>query len=181
MPLPKGLNYVEGAAIPEAWLTAFQLLRLAEVKAGQKVVVYAGASGVGTAAIQLGKLLGANIYCVVSTPEKGEICKNLGAAGVVFYKNNPTWAKELLAQSGPFNAVLDCVGSDNYESTIELLDIDGKWVLFGLLSGSKTNLNLASLLAKRIVLISTTLKTRTDAYKTNLIEDFTKTALWAFD
>ena len=115
MPLPKGLNYVEGAAIPEAWLTAFQLLRLADVKAGQKVVVYAGASGVGTAAIQLGKLLGANIYCVVSTPEKGEICKNLGAAGVVFYKNNPTWAKELLAQSGPFNAVLDCVGSDNYE------------------------------------------------------------------
>ena len=64
---------------------------------------------------------------------------------------------------------------------MELLDIDGKWVLFGLLSGSKTNLNLASLLAKRIVLISTTLKTRTDAYKNNLIEDFTKTALWAFD
>jgi tumor protein p53-inducible protein 3 len=120
-------------------------------------------------------------YIVWFQLKRGQICKNLGAAGVVFYKNNPNWAKELLTQSGPFNAVLDCVGSDNYESTIELLDIDGKWVLFGLLSGSKTNLNLASLLAKRIVLISTTLKTRSDAYKTNLIEDFTKTALWAFD
>lgn len=50
----------------------------------------------GTAAIQLGKLLGASIYCVVSTPEKGQICKNLGAAGVFFYKNNPNWPKELL-------------------------------------------------------------------------------------
>lgn len=84
-------------------------------------------------------------------------------------------------KGGNFNAVLDCVGSDNYEATIELLDIDGRWILFGLLSGFKTNLNLASLLAKRISLISTTLKTRTDQYKDNLIADFTKTALWGFD
>lgn len=84
-------------------------------------------------------------------------------------------------KGGLFNAVLDCVGSDNYESTIELLDVDGKWILFGLLSGFKTNLNLASLLAKRISLISTTLKTRSDEYKTKLIEDFTKTALSGFE
>jgi tumor protein p53-inducible protein 3 len=84
-------------------------------------------------------------------------------------------------KGGNFNAVLDCVGSDNYESTIELLDVDGKWILFGLLSGFKTNLNLALLLAKRISLISTTLKTRSGQYKDNLIADFTKTALWAFD
>jgi tumor protein p53-inducible protein 3 len=74
MPLPKGLSFVEGAAIPEAWLTAFQLLRLAQVKAGDNVVVYAAASGVGTAAIQLGNLLGANVWGVVSTEEKGKIC-----------------------------------------------------------------------------------------------------------
>lgn len=67
MPLPKGLNYVEGAAIPEAWITGFQLLRLAQVKKGDSVVVYAGASGVGTAVIQLCKLLEAKIYCVVSS------------------------------------------------------------------------------------------------------------------
>jgi tumor protein p53-inducible protein 3 len=136
---------------------------LAEAKEGDHIVVYAGASGVGTAATQLGKLLGVNIYCVVSSEEKGKICTELGAKGVVFYKNNANWMKDLIAlKGGHFNAVLDCVGSDNYESTIELLDIDGKWILFGLLSGFKTNLNLASLLAKRITLISTTLKTRSD-------------------
>lgn len=74
MPLPKSLSFVQGGAIPEAWLTAFQLLRLAQVKAGDHVVIYAGASGVGTAVIQLGKLLNAHVWCVVSTPEKGKIC-----------------------------------------------------------------------------------------------------------
>lgn len=74
MPLPKSLNFVQGGAIPEAWLTAFQLLRLAQVKAGDHVVIYAGASGVGTAVIQLGKLLKAHVWSVVSTPEKGKIC-----------------------------------------------------------------------------------------------------------
>ena len=64
-----------------------------------------------------------------------------------------------------FNAVLDCVGSDNVDNTIKLLDIDSKWVLFGLLSGGKTNLNLAQLLGKRIQLIPTTLKTRSKEYK----------------
>lgn len=73
----------------------------------------------GTAAIQLGKLLGANIYCVVSTEEKGKVCVDLGAKGVVYYKNNGNWAKDLInLKGGLFNAVLDCVGSDNYESTI---------------------------------------------------------------
>ena len=75
MPLPKNLNYVNGGAIPEAWLTAFQLLRLGEVKEGDHVVVYAGASGVGTAAIQLCQLLGAHAWAVVSTAEKGQICE----------------------------------------------------------------------------------------------------------
>jgi NADPH:quinone reductase-like Zn-dependent oxidoreductase len=71
------------------------LLRLAAVKEGDHVVVYAGASGVGTAVIQLGKLLGAHIWCVVSTPEKGKICEELGASGVVYYKDNSSWSKEL--------------------------------------------------------------------------------------
>jgi NADPH:quinone reductase-like Zn-dependent oxidoreductase len=74
LPLPKSLNYVQGGAIPEAWLTAFQLLRLAQVKEGDHVVIYAGASGVGTAVIQLGRLLKAHVWSVVSTPEKGQIC-----------------------------------------------------------------------------------------------------------
>ena len=179
MPLPKKLSFLEGGAIPEAWITAFQLLRLASVKAGDHVVVYAGASGVGTAAIQLCKLFGAHAWAVVSNEEKGKICQEVGASGVVFYKDNANWAKDLLAKKGsPFNVVLDCVGAGNVDSTLELLSIDGKWVLFGLLSGGKLpEFNLGALLMKRIHLITTTLKTRSDEYKSNLIQDFSKTAL----
>lgn len=93
LPLPNNLSYVEGAAIPEAWITAFQLLRLAQVQDGDHVVVYAGASGVGTAAIQLCKLLGAHPWAVVSTPDKGKICEEVGANGVVYYKDNQNWSK----------------------------------------------------------------------------------------
>jgi tumor protein p53-inducible protein 3 len=93
MPLPKNFTFAQGAAIPEAWLTAFQLLRLANVKKGDSIVLYAGASGVGTAALQLGKLFGVNVYSVVSSEAKGKICHELGANGVVYYKGNANWAK----------------------------------------------------------------------------------------
>ena len=77
-------------------------------------MVYAGASGVGTAAIQLGQLLGAKVWAVVSTPEKGKVCQELGASGVVYYRDNATWAKELIQKKGGnFDAVLDCVGASN--------------------------------------------------------------------
>jgi len=182
MPLPSNLSFVQGGAIPEAWITAFQLLRLAEVKEGQHVVIYAGASGVGTAAIQLCRLLGAHPWAVVSTADKGSICQELKADGVVYYRDNAGWPKELIAKKGgTFNAVLDCVGAANVDSTLELLSIDGKWVLFGLLSGAKVDMNLGALLGKRINLISTTLKTRNDDYKSELIADFTKTALEGFE
>lgn len=73
----------------------------------------------GTAATQLCGLLGVDAYCLVSGEEKGKICEQLGAKGVAYYKNNPNWAKDLIAKKGGhFNAVLDCVGSDNYEQTI---------------------------------------------------------------
>lgn len=71
MPLPKNLNYSQGACIPEAWLTAFQLISLAQLKKGDTVVIYAGASGVGTAAIQICNYLGYVPFAVVSTEAKG--------------------------------------------------------------------------------------------------------------
>ena len=73
----------------------------------------------GTAATQLCGLLGMNAYCLVSGEDKGKICASLGAKGVAYYKNNANWAKDLIAlRGGCFNAVLDCVWSDNYEQTI---------------------------------------------------------------
>lgn len=86
----------------------------------------------------------------------------MGARDVVYYRDNENWAEELIkANEGkPFNAVLDCVGAGNVPHTTKLLGRDGRWVLYGLLSGGKVEMNLAELLGKRIKLITTTLKTR---------------------
>ena len=84
-------------------------------------------------------------------------------------------------KGGNFDAVLDCVGPSNSDSTLQLLGMDGKWILYGLLSGAKSNLNMAMALVKRIHMISTTLKTRTDEYKAQLVSDFRSTALQGFD
>ena len=155
---------------------------MADVQKGHHVVIYAGASGVGTAAIQLCKLLGAHPWAVVSSAEKGKICEEVGAEGVVFYKDNENWAKELIKKKGGnFTTVLDCIGPSNADSTLDLLEVDGKWILYGLLSGAKAKINLAITLFKRINIISTTLKTRTDEYKANLVDDFRMTALPGFN
>lgn len=178
MRLPKTISFAEGAAIPEAWLTAFQILELAQLQQNSNVVIYAAASGVGTAAIQICRLLKFNPFAVVSSKDKQELCMKLGAKAVL-YKDNPSWAQQLIEcnNGNRFNAVLDCVGAANVGQTIELLDIDGRWILYGLLSGGKLDMNLALLLGKRISIISTTLKSRTDTYKSDLISRFSATVL----
>lgn len=71
------------------------------------------------------------------------------------------------------NAVFDCIGKQNYKLTVDSLAIDGKWILYGLITGGLVeNFNLASLLHKRISLINTTLRSRPDEFKKNLIEEF---------
>lgn len=102
---------------------------------------------------------------------------------MAYYKDNQNWADDLIKQNNGknFEAVLDCVGSSNVNQTLKLLAIDGKWVLFGLLSGGKADLNLGSLLGKRINLISTTLKTRSKEYKDELIEDFKNRVVFGFN
>jgi len=114
-------------------------LGLAELKENQNVVIYAGASGVGTATIQICKILKVNAFTVVSSEAKKQLCLDVGAKGCVLYKDNEKWDEELIQINGGkrFDALLDCVGVSNLDRTINLLDVDGRWVLYGLLSGVK--------------------------------------------
>lgn len=80
-----------------------------------------------------------------------------------------------------FSAVLDCVGVSNIDQTVNLLDVDGRWVLFGLLSGAKAEFNFMKIMQKRINLITTLLKTRSYEYKTKLINDFSSEILPHFN
>ena len=108
MPMPEGVSFIEAAALPEVYTTAMlNILRLGNLQKGEMLFVQAGASGLGIAAIQLGKLLGAKVVTTVGSAEKAETVKKLGADVVINRKEEAV--DEVLLQH-PVDVALDCAG-----------------------------------------------------------------------
>lgn len=149
--IPAHLSYVEAAAIPEVWLTAYQLTRtIGQLSANQTLLIHAGASGVGTAAIQLAKLFNAKSVVTAGTTEKLDFCKSLGASAAFNYKTKPfgNEVKEWMAANSVYgiNVVIDPVGATHFQDNVDVLGVDGKYVLFGLMGGVDVQCNLGNLL-----------------------------------
>ena len=184
MRVPRGLDMTEAAAIPEVWLTAYQLLHLtAELRPGQTVLVHAGGSGVATAAVQLVRLAGATSFVTAGTDSKVATALSLGAAAGANYRTD-VWREEVSKWSGGrgVDVILDCIGSSYFSDNLHSLAQDGRWVIYGLMGGPDlSGPLLAGLLKKRARLLFTTLRTRTDQYKTDLVSQFTKNCLHHFE
>ena len=168
LPVPEGLSLAQAAALPEVYSTAWlNLFQLAGLKPGEKVLLHAGASGVGSAAIQLCKAFGSPCWVSVGSAERLAYCQELGAQGGVLRAEG----LEGLKPFGPFDVVLDPVGGNYAESNLKLLALDGRWVLIGLMGGRKAELDMALVLGKRIQLLGSTLRTRNDQFKADLLSD----------
>ncbi|ALE87485.1 NAD(P)H-quinone oxidoreductase [Pseudomonas versuta] len=168
LPVPEGLSLAQAAALPEVYSTAWlNLFQLAGLKPGEKVLLHAGASGVGSAAIQLCKAFGSPCWVSVGSAERLAYCQGLGAQGGVLRAEG----LEGLKPFGPFDVVLDPVGANYAESNLKLLALDGRWVLIGLMGGRKAELDMALILGKRIQLLGSTLRTRNDQFKADLLSD----------
>eukprot|EP00299_Pterocystis_sp_00344_P016718 c8385_g1_i2.p1 GENE.c8385_g1_i2~~c8385_g1_i2.p1 ORF type:complete len:263 (+),score=68.53 c8385_g1_i2:282-1070(+) len=174
MPVPPGMNWEEAAAIPEVWMTAFQLLHvIGNVRSGEVVLIHAGASGVGTAATQLAAKAGATVIVTVGSDEKVAKAKELGATTAINYKSEQ-WAAVIQKEypSG-VNLILDCVGASYWQSNCDCLAMDGRWVVYGSMGGTKIDGNLLGhLLRKRITIVGSTLRARSVSYKIDLTEKF---------
>jgi len=177
MPVPDSYKLSDAAAIPEVWLTAYQLLHfLGKVESGEVVLIHAGGSGVGTALVQLSRLAGAVPYVTAGSEAKIKMAESLGAEGGFNYKtgNFSSWIESVTGGKG-VNVILDCVGSSFWEQNIKSLSVDGRWVLYGLLGGGQISGNLlGDLLKKRGSLIATTLRSRPLSYKAALAQEFTE-------
>ena len=164
--IPDGLSMLEAAAVPEvyatAWLNVFQL---AQVQPGEKVLLHAGASGVGSAAIQLCKAFNSPCWVSVGSPERLAYCEALGAEGGVVRGDNI----EGLHDFAPFDVILDPVGASYAAQNLKMLRLDGRWINIGLMGGRRAELDLAQLLGKRVQLIGSTLRSRSDAFKGELM------------
>ncbi|WP_181295151.1 NAD(P)H-quinone oxidoreductase [Pseudomonas sp. Q2-TVG4-2] len=168
LPVPQGLSLVAAAVIPEVYATAWlNLFRLAALQPGEKVLLHAGASGVGSAAIQLCKAFGNPCWVSVGSAERLAYCESLGAQGGVLRDES----LEALRDFGPFSMILDPVGAKYAALNSQLLATDGRWVIIGLMGGRKTEMDLASLLAKRIQLIGSTLRSRSADDKAGLLAE----------
>ncbi|NWX26268.1 QORX oxidoreductase, partial [Notiomystis cincta] len=163
MPVPKEMTLIQAAAIPEAWLTAFQLLHfVGKVQEGERVLIHAGASGVGMAAIQLVRLAKAVPIVTAGTQEKLEATAKAGAAAGFNYKNEDFSEKVLeFTQGSGADIILDCVGASYWEKNLSCLSTDGRWIIYGLLSGGEVHGDLlARLLSKRASIHTSLLRSR---------------------
>ncbi|MDX9686860.1 MAG: NAD(P)H-quinone oxidoreductase [Pseudomonadaceae bacterium] len=166
LPVPRDMAWEDAAAIPEvfstAWLNVFEL---GAAQPGEKVLIHAGASGVGTAAIQLCKAFGNPCWVSLGSQEKLETCQALGAEGGVLRHDGIATLKDF----GPFNVALDPVGANYAPEHLDLLAQDGRWVLIGLMGGRNAELDLAKVLVKRLQLTGSTLRTRSADFKAGLL------------
>jgi len=180
MKVPSGTSLVEAAAIPEVWLTAYQLLHfIGRVQKDDNVLIHAGGSGVGTAAIQMTSLAGAKAFVTAGSSSKLEFAKKLGAYHTANYKEDDFYEVFKKETEGKgINLILDPVGASFWQKNVKSIGLDGRWVLYGLLGGSNIDGNLfGQMLSKRVQITATTLRSRPLKYKKDLVDAFSENVL----
>lgn len=172
LPVPVGVDLADAAAIPEVFLTAWDALVVqGGLTSGRWALVHAGASGVGTAGIQIAKAIGARI-AVTCSARKMEACRELGA-DVVLERSPADWAHELKsAVPGGVDVILDVVGGEEVNRNLASVRPQGTIVQVGLMGGAQTPVNLGLLLVKRVHWIGTTLRARPIEQKAALAQRF---------
>ncbi|XP_027496817.1 quinone oxidoreductase PIG3 isoform X3 [Corapipo altera] len=150
-----------------------------KIQEGETVLIHAGASGVGMAAIQLVRLAKAIPIVTAGTQEKLKATANAGAAAGFNYKNEDFSEKVLeFTQGSGVDIILDCVGGSYWEKNLNCLSTDGRWIIYGLLSGGEVHGDLlARLLSKRASIHTSLLRSRDKEYKERLVRAFTENAL----
>ena len=183
LPIPKGLSYIDAAGIPEVFLTAFQALTwLAKLKENEKVLIHAGASGVGTAALQIVKKIGGKSW-VTASAGKHEICLNLGAEKAIDYKTEDFEKAILEYTNGEgVDIILDFIGQPYWEKNINILKPDGRLIILAFMGGAAAGItDLRKVLVKRLNIIGSTLRARSLNYKSELSQELYQFAWPSFE
>lgn len=167
LPVPRGLDLLSAAAIPEnyftVWTNVFERARLA---AGEKFLVHGGSSGIGLTAIQLARAFGAEVWTTVGNQEKAEACLKAGAHHAVIYRDTDYEAEIRQATDGQgVDVILDMVGGAYINKNIRLLAVNGRLVQIAFLEGSKAEIDALPIMTKRLSFTGSTLRPRSDEDK----------------
>ena len=172
--VPPGLSDEEAAALPEVFLTAFSnIFRLGEPPDGGWVLVHGGGSGVGTAAITLCREAGLHVIVTAGSEEKCARCRDHGAHVAINYRAGDFAPAVLDATGGHGVAViLDCIGGRYLAPNLACLATEGRLILIGLMGGARAEIDLASLLLRRLHVIGSTLRARPVVEKERIVSAF---------
>lgn len=184
MAIPTNLSFEKATAIPETFLTAFQALDwLGKLQQGETVLIHAGGSGVGTAAIQLARhLYNARIITTAGKQRKLDAAKELGADFAYNY-NTQNYAEEITNDIDPdsVDLIIDFIGKPYWRKNMEVLAMDGRVVYLSFLGGHRLEeMSLAPILKKRLSIMGSTLRSRALEYKIELTKDFADQTLSLF-
>ena len=172
LPLPDDRDFVWGGAIAEVFLTAFvNLFMEAGLRAGETALIHGGASGVGTAAIQLCREAGCKVMATAGTAEKIARCHELGADLAINYRERD-FAEAILGNSDGVDVVLDIAGADYLARNIEVLKPRGRLVVIAVLTGPQAHINLLQMQIKRLRLIGSVLRSRSLEEKDAIVAAF---------
>ncbi|MBQ9485478.1 MAG: zinc-binding dehydrogenase, partial [Clostridia bacterium] len=172
LPVPKGMPMETAAAIPEAYTTSYlNLFVEGHLKKGQVLYIAAGASGLASAAIPMGKAAGAYVVTSVQTKEIAEKIKDLGADYIIIQENEsiPEAFEKLEQQGKAVNVCMDCLSGEDLGKAMPFMARGGYWVVISTLAGIETNIKLRPLLTKGLHLVGSMLRNRTNAQKEQLL------------
>jgi putative PIG3 family NAD(P)H quinone oxidoreductase len=163
LPIPEGLTLAQAAGLPENWFTVWSnLIDRAGLKAGERVLIHGGSSGIGLAAIGLARLIGAHPIVTVGNAQKAQFCREFGAEVAIDYRQEDFVAriKEITAKEG-VDVVLDMVGGAYLQRNVSALKRDGRLVLISFLQGSKVEFDFMPVMIKRLTITGSTMRPRT--------------------
>ena len=179
LPIPEGLSMIEAAGVPEnyftVWTNVFQRGGLQE---GETILIHGGSSGIGTTAIQLAHLHGANVITTAGSEEKCKACLQLGADHAINYRetNFVNQVQEITSGKG-VELILDMVGGDYIQKNISCLALEGRLVQIAFLKPAVNEINLAPMMINRLTITGSTLRPRTVEQKGEIASELRK-SVW---
>lgn len=176
LPVPGGMGLKEAACLPETFFTVWSnVFMRGGLKAGERILVHGGSSGIGTTAIQLANAFGARVFVTAGSEEKCAACVGLGAEQAINYKEADF--VDVMKEVGGADMILDMVGGAYIPRNLKALAEDGRLVQIAFLQGPKVEVNFVTLMTRRLTMTGSTLRPQSDLAKARIAQDL-REAVW---
>lgn len=176
LPVPSSMGMKEAACLPETFFTVWSnVFMRGGLKAGERILIHGGSSGIGTTAIQLAHAFGARVFVTAGNDEKCAACVELGAERAINYKTEDF--VEVMTAEGGADVILDMVGGDYIARNLKALDFEGRLVQIAFLGGPVAEINFAPLMMKRLTMTGSTLRPQSDLAKARIATEL-REAVW---